>query len=475
MTATATDPQPVRSRLRQRVLLAVLLLGGVLLIASASRYVWRRYTAPTPPDISLEQVEPALREVIEASRERVRKDPYSPTAWGDLGRLLLDCRLIEPAVQAFEQAQRLDPADSRWPYLEGVALLRRDPDAALPSLRHAVELDKEGRQDGVAPRLRLAEVLLKVGQYDEAADHLRKAQEQEPDSPYVHLLLGFLSYAQGRLEESRTHLLRCRHSPYTRQKACAQLAVLSQRQHDEAAAEKYSQEARTLPPDTPLPDDLLAISKEARVGKPAQFTYLDHLMRQRRYTDAIRVARQMADKEPHYRTYVLLGQCYAAVGKLPEAEEALRRAVDLAPDNVQANYFLAKVLLTWAEADRQRRGDSDRTKASFRAAAEYARKAVAGKPGYAPGCVVLGRSLKHLGRRSEALEFLRQAVAFAPELSEPHLYLGAALAEDGQTDEARRQLEEAVRLSAPDDPGHAEALAQLAKIGKKPSFPGPDR
>jgi tetratricopeptide (TPR) repeat protein len=381
MTATATDPRPARSGRRQRILLAVFLLGGALLIAGVGRYAWRRYRAPTPPDIPLEQVDPALREAIEASRERIREDPYSPTAWGNLGRLLLDCRLIEPAVQAFDQAQRLDPADPRWPYLEGLALLRRNPDAALPSLRHAVELDEGGQQDGVAPRLRLAEVLLRAGLYDEAEDHLGKALEQEPDYPYAHLLVGFLAYAQGRFGESRTHLLRCRHSPYTRQKACAQLAVLSERQGDAAAAEKYSREARTLPPDAPFPDHLLAISEEARVGKPAQFTYLDYLVRERRYADAIVMARQMAEKEPYYRTYVLLGQCYAGLGQLPQAEEALRKAVALAPDNVQANYFLAKVLLTWAEGDRQRGGDKDRAEARFRAAAEHARKAVADTAG----------------------------------------------------------------------------------------------
>jgi tetratricopeptide (TPR) repeat protein len=282
-------------------------------------------------------------------------------------------------------------------------------------------------------------------------------------------LLGFLNYVQGRFGESQANFLRCRHSPYTRKKACAQLAVLAQRLGNATAAEKYSQEARTLPPDAPFPDHLLAISQEARVGKPAQFTYLDYLLRQRRYTDAILVARQMVEKEPNYRAYVVLGQCYASLGQLPEAEQALRKAVELAPDNVQANYFLAKVQLTWGEADRQRGA------ARFQDAAEHARKAVAGKPGYAPGCVLLGRSLKHLGRRSEALDCLRQAVAFAPELPEPHLYLGEALAEDGQTDEARRQLEEAARLSALDDPGHVEALARLAKIGKKPHPPGPGR
>jgi tetratricopeptide (TPR) repeat protein len=442
------------------------------------RYAWRRWTAPTPPDVplELEQVDPALRGAIETSRERVREDPYSPTAWGNLGRLLLDCRLIEPAVESFRQAQRLNPADPRWPYLEGVALLRRNPDAALPSLRHAVELDEGGWQHGLAPRLRLAEVLLRAGQYDEAEAHLRNAVKQEPDSPSAQLLLGFLAYAQGRFEDSRAHLLRCRHSPYTQKKACAQLAVLSQRQGDAAAAEKYSQEARILPQDAPYPDGLLAISREARVGKPVQFNYLDYLMKQRRYTDAIALARQVVEKGPDYRAYVLLGHAHSALGQLHQAEEALRKAVELAPDNVQANYFLAKVLFTWAEADRQRGGDKDgATAARFRDAAEHARKSVAGKPGHALGCVLLGRSLKRLGRRAEALDSLRQAVAFRPELPDPHLYLGEALAEDGRMVEARRQLEEAARLSAPDDPLHAEALAQLARISKKHGAPGPGR
>src|SRR5207249_4790486 len=104
--------------------------------------------------------------------------------------------------------------------------------AAEPFLRKAAELCDRVDPDNFAPRLRLAELLFATGTYADAETQLRRAAQIEPNDPTVHLDLGLLAFARNELEESRRELLRCQHSPFTQQRACAQLAAIYQRRGD---------------------------------------------------------------------------------------------------------------------------------------------------------------------------------------------------------------------------------------------------
>jgi tetratricopeptide (TPR) repeat protein len=462
---------PVVRRRRRRVLVVFSVSAGLLVLLLAAAFLWRQAppAAPAAPEIPVAGVDPELVAAIEAARTLVRQKP-SAAAWGDLGKLFRGCKFIEQAAVCFAEAERLEPANARWPYLRGEALRVRDPDAALPHLRHAVELADRGKDTAAAApmRRRLAEILLATGRYDEADGHLRRALEDDAADPSTHLGLGLLAYARDDLDESRAHLLLCLDSPFTRRRACAQMAVLAQRRDDPAAAEEYSRRARSLPPDSPWPDPLTAVSLRTLIGKSARFTFLDQLKRQRRYAEAVFLLQQMAEENPDYRVYVGLGENLAQLGRGEEAERALRLALREAPDNVNANYFLGKLLFARAEQSWKQPGEQDQAVAQFRAAADCVRQALAGKPDDRASYLLLGRSLKYLGERPQALDALRRAVECGPEDSDAHLYLGEALAEEGREDEARAQLEQAALLAGPDDPRPRQALEQLGAAGKKP-------
>src|SRR5262249_40083708 len=140
----------------------------------------------------------------------------------------------------------------------------------------------------------------------------------------------------------------------------------------------------------------------------------------------------------------------------------------LAPEKMQAYYYLAR--LSYGQAEQRWRQDSDsaRALAGFRAAADYARRALTRKPDHAMAHMILGLSLKYLGQRAEALASVGAAVACGPDLAYPHLYLGEMLAEDGHGAEARTHLEQAVRLAPADDPQPRAALERLDAASKKP-------
>jgi tetratricopeptide (TPR) repeat protein len=466
-TGNPESPRPAARRPRRRLLLAALLLGMAALAAGLGWHLWRRPTAAEPPEIALAGADPAVVEAVEAARDRVRQEPYSIAAWGHLGRLLRATDFLPEAAACFAQAERLAPNDPRWPYLQGEALLLHgDPDAALPALRHAAELTDQQGENLLAPRLRLAEALLAAGLYDEAEAPLRRAREAAPDHPCVNLDLALLAYARDDLEGSWDLLRRCRHSPFAQKKASAQLAAVEQRLGNAAAAARASRQAATLPRDLHWSDPWVMECLRLAPGKPGRFRYVEQLEAQKRYADAAQELRELLAAGSDYPAFVWLGKNLAQLGDLAGAEEALRAAVRLAPEGVQAHYVLAKILWSQAEQAWQQGGDRTKALALYRAATDAARRAIKSKPDHALAHMLLGLCLERLGRRAEALTALRQAVEYGPDLADAHLHLGEVLAADGQAAAARPHLEQAVRLAPPEDQRPRAALARLAG-GKK--------
>jgi tetratricopeptide (TPR) repeat protein len=447
-----------RSILWFALLGAIVLLGGV-----GGWYLWRRAAAPVPPEVSLTDADPALVKAVGEARDQVLQHPYSVTSWGQLGKLLSAEEHKTEAVRCFAEAERLEPNNPRWPYLWADALLPRDPDAALPHLERAAALCSRSDADNIVPLLRLAELLLDQQRNDEAALHLHRALEQEPDNPSIQLDLGILALARGALDESKTHLLRCQHSPFTQQKACAQLAEVHQRLGDATAAAEYGQRAASLPHDAHWIDPYVREYLQMAVGKPSRFRTVERLEGQGNLPEAVAELQEILVDGPDYRAYVGLGKDLAQMGNATGAEQAFRAAMKLTPENAQAYYQLSKLL--WAQAEQRWKKESERPQAleQFRSAADLARQALARKSDHALAHMYLGLSLKYLGQHEDAMASFRTASRCSPELADPHLHAGELLLEDGKEDEARRELELAAQLAKPDDPRPRAALARLGK------------
>src|SRR5262245_1404716 len=441
-----------------------LLVSSALLLglgAGAGWYAWRRLTAPEPPEVPLASDDPVLAEAVEAARTEVKKQPYSAATWGQLGKLLRGCGYKEQAEICFTHAERLAPDEPRWPYLRGELLLPGRPDAALPHLLRAAELAGRGEPDNVAPWLRLAEVLLEKGEIEEAELNFRRALDIDSRDPSVHLGLGLVADARKQFAESRRHLLRARHSPFTQQRPCALRAVVCRRLGDEVSAGTFSEQAAALPPDRRWIDPYVAECLQLAVGKSNVFLRVEQLEAQGKRRDAIDLLSQIVERAPDVRAYVGLGRNLMQLGDFQGAERALESALQLVPNSVTAHYSLAKLASERALQYRRQGGDPDAVRKQFRSAADHARRAIAGKPDHGPAHVLLGLAQKELGQKKEAQETLQRAIQCSPDLAEAHLYLGQMLAEAGQKDEARRRLEQAVRLSRPEDRRAQTALDQL--------------
>ncbi len=442
-------------RLVLRVLLGLLVAAS---LAGGAWYGWHWHTRPLPPSVDLEGADAAVVSAVDAALTRVKREPYTLAAWDDLGKLLRASDYRAEAAACFAVAERLDPAEPRWPYLRGEALATNgDAEAALAPLRRAAALCVGPHADDVVPHLRLGEVLLAQGQIDEAEEQLSQAREADPSNPNVLLNLALVAFARDDLTTSRTLAERARRSPLTQRRACVHLAAVCQRLGDETAAADYSRRLASLPTDPAWPDPYVLECLQRAVGQAGRFRYVEGREAQGRLAEAVAVQREIAKEAPDARVFVGLARNLSQLGDHAGAEEAARSALSLVPDNVQALYLLSKSL--WAQGEgAEARKEPDAARGRFEAAIVAARQALARKPDHALAHMLLGLSLKRLEKRDEAIAALRLAVQCAPELPDPHLHLGEALAEAGQVAEARTHLKHAFELARPDDPRPRAAL-----------------
>lgn len=441
----------------RRWLLALVFVAGLAAAAGLGWYGWRRYTAPVPPEIARDQLDPDLLESIETARKKIQRDPYSASHWGDLGRLLRAALLLPEATACFAQAERLDPKNPRWPYLQGESLAKSDAKAALPHLERAAQLSVNG--DTVAPHLRLAEALLALGRAEEAESHLRRALQIEPDNPSVHYNLGLAALARGDLPAALEQLRKGEHSPFTQRRACIQLAAVYRRMGDLRQADQYSRKADELPNDANWIDPFLGEALD--VGRAARFRQAEQMELRGDHRAAIELAQALIQEHPDYRSYILLAMNFGKLGQLADSEKALRAAIALEPDSFRAYKELSRLLC--ARGESLRATNPNRARADFEAGAEAARQALARRPNQATSHVTLGLCLRGLGKRKEALAAFRAAVDCGPDVAVAHLHLGEELADAGQIAEARTELERAAQLSPPDDDRARSALEKLKK------------
>ena len=455
------EPPAITRRARWLLGLTALL---VLVASTAATYHWF-FSTSSVPEIPLEGQDKEVADAIKDAREKLAKAPRSAQAWGFLGRVLLTNEVFpDIALTCFQEAERLDPDEPRWPYFAGVLLAayQEKPEKALPKLERAVDLAERDRNGPSAPRLRLAETLVSLGQVEQATGQFKKVMTVEPNNPRAHFGLGLLAYSRGDWPMCRLYLEACRGVPQARKKAYIHLATVCERLGDKENAETYAKLAASVPKDFDWSDLYiqenlrLAVRKRDRIRAAESFEADLHFEDAANYV-RILIAEYPDDDGPH----LMMGRLQGQIGNFHSAELHLLKARQMAPDKNQVHYLLSLVLLKKGEALLTSNGDPLKAKALFEESAQSARRALAILPDYGYAHMSLGLALKHLGKRADSLAELRQAVHCNPEYADNHLFLGQALADEGDVAAARYHLEQARLLAHPKDPRPKAALDKL--------------
>ncbi|HKB01651.1 MAG TPA: tetratricopeptide repeat protein [Gemmataceae bacterium] len=424
--------------------LALVVFGGVGLY----RYGNSKPAAPDPPAPDLSQVDPAIRQVIETERERVGREPQSGVAWGRLGMAYYAHIFGHEAMACFEQAERLDPDNPRWPYFQGLIHLSNDPPAAGEPLRRAVTLVHD---DTDGPRLRLGELYLRLGRLDEAAEHFGALIKRQPAHARAHLGLARVAHFRGDAVGAREQLRHAVNHAGTRKAALMLSADIHQRHGDARAARQEQARAVGLPEDPEWPDKYGAETAPFQVGEVARLRLAGQMMERNREMEAASELQQLVRDYPQSAAaWTLLGWAHMSLEQLPPAEQALRAALRFDSGQTRAWLYLGVVRL--------KRGDRTEAIACFREAGRR-------QPTYLEAHFNLGVCLKDGGDFEGAVAAFRDALRSQPLSAPVHAHLGEALLKQGRTEEALGHLRQAVELN----PEDSVARTLMEEAQKRPT------
>jgi tetratricopeptide (TPR) repeat protein len=315
-------------------------------------------------DTALEQGNPA--EAERRYRQTLEIDPGALPVVGQLAEALLQQGEFAAAAELLEVFLKAHPRSApAWCALGKTRAAEQETDAAKTAYEHALEIDGDSRDAHQG----LGRALLALGDQDGAKVHLEavaRIQGAKVDR-YRSGTAQDADAAAPRAWAAATH-----HDG----------AVLLARRGEMAAAEEAAKRA---------------IELDADAG-PSRALLAALLAKARRGDEALAVLRGWCDQAPSSaEAWISLGQMAFGQGRSAEAESALRKGIELAPDNAGALVLLARVVAP----------------ANVSEGLALAKRAVDAEP-IAANYYALADMLVRSGARDEALAALEKAMALAP-------------------------------------------------------------
>jgi tetratricopeptide (TPR) repeat protein len=391
---------------RSLVLLSILVLFLCLLCVSVT--LWLAPRSPQPPSPDLAEVDPEVAEAIAEARAKVQKQPKRSDVWGRLGMVFLAHDFHEEAQFCFAQAERLDPADVRWPYLRGLSLILTNPDAGIACLQRAAE---RCGSDPLAPRLRLAETLLNQGRLDEAELHVQQAQKTSPHNLRVQLGLSRLAVLRGQWRDALEHLDPCTNDVHAQRLAHTLRAEAWTRLGEPDKAREEQRQAADAPEDQLWPDPFVEDVLRLQRGLKFRLQRANNLFTQQNVREAVELLEETARRYPQSPAVrLLLGDIWRQFGRPDRAEQAFAEAVRLDPESVDGWFRL---------------GCMQAARNQPRAAADSFRRTIRLKPDHADAHFNLGHRLKELGDTAAAADEFRAALRCRPDYDQARQALRA--------------------------------------------------
>tara|TARA_B100000029_G_scaffold453190_1_gene478809 strand:- start:1113 stop:2390 length:1278 start_codon:yes stop_codon:yes gene_type:complete len=416
---------------------------GLLLLMSLV-VLWLVETRRGPEEefeVDLDTATPEVRLVINEAMVRVRREPGSGEAWGELAMRLRAHGFELLADQAFERAERLAPEEFRWPYLLGVSLENVEPGRAEASLRRAIQL----KPDLALPRLTLAEMLVGSDRVSEAERLFEEARSLEPDNTRALLGLARVKLDAGDAGEAERLCRRVTHIEPGSRMALELLAQVLFRRDERQEAESIRRRLETMPQietsEDPFVAEVLVLRQDPNwIAVKAQ-TMIEQGQADRAIAYLKKV---MADHPGRVRFPLQLARALGGIGRAKQSRQVLLQAVIDFPDSAELRLVLGLV-----------QGELK----NFESAVSSFDAAIARKPDYAEAWLWRGRALRDAGNLDEAISSFRQVVRYRPDMADGHGELGAMLLVVGRAREAADSLATAVDLA----PGHGTWMRRLSE------------
>lgn len=398
---------------------------------------------PAPPEVDVSRLDPAIADRINETRAQVLENRDSASAWGKLGMVYWVHNISREALICLERAEQLDPVDPRWPYLVGTITYTTDQSRAINAYERAAHL---AGTRYLTVQMRLAEVYFDQGRFPEAIVLLDAAIKNKPDDPRALRLRGQIAMAEGNAEQARELLERSVRIDPNNPATYMVLAQAHQRLGRSDDAARMRDMGTRMPPAAPDPDMILDEAYALRTGVDAWIGIARNLMLRGQVDMGIGLFQAIVKDYPNsWQGWAGLGRAYQVTGDFQRSEDALSRALQLEPGEVDVNVAQSYTLLQLgrvAEAE------------------QCARKAQAAKPDDPDVNAVLGMVLSARGDHQGAADALKRSIEVKPHQAEAQRALAASYAALGLFREALLAARESERL----DPGNLQVEKLIQSV-----------
>ena len=357
--------------------------------------------------------------------------PNEPAALNLLGTIRAKQGRLPEAEKLFMRAVR---GDNKYVgahmNLAQLYTLMGQPKNTISELKRVLLLDPKN----VEALDWLARLLLAQGEIDEGIKALEQAEQSQPLSVTLQVLLGdaYLKKGNAARAEERYQLALDQQSDDT--DAVLGLAQVSQFKGDANTASLYLTRARKMvatSPDTLYRFALVALG--AGLYEEANGTLL--------------AAIKLNPNDPAY--FLALGTTWIKKPDLVEAEQAFRRALHLQPDNPRAQMNLGYTLLEQKK---------------YPEAREWLEKSVQKDKSVPETFYYLGQIAQGQNEDERAIEFIKQALALVSSYSFAHAALGASYLRLKNYPLAQQELELSVKLNPNDAKAHYNLAVLFARL-----------
>lgn len=395
------------------------------------------------PKLSMADFLPAIRSQVQRADAAARANPRSAIASGKLGMVLDAYQQYESAGLCYERARWLDARSFRWAYYLGTLQVHQGKyDQAAVTLREALRLAPEY----LPAQLKLTESLLAVGDLDESGKIYQAILKSDPNSAVALYGMGRVEAARGKTSAAtESYRKACELFPsYGAAHYALALAYrkLGEPEKAEPHFRAYEANATVTPP---LEDPLLGAVQGLNLGAEPHLRHAVELERQGRLGEAIAEEEQALDIDPeNVQANINLISLYARKSEPQKAEQHFQVAMRLNPHRADAHYNHGVLLLA--------QGKFTKAEQAFRQALQI-------NPFYAEAQDNLGVLLERQGRMEDALAECKAALKNQPNYRLAHYHVATILARQKKYDEAISHL---LKTLIPEDestPGYLYALA----------------
>jgi tetratricopeptide (TPR) repeat protein len=397
----------------------------------------------------------------EVLRALIAAGDDSAAAHSLLGVATDNLRMDDEAERHLLAAAAKEPSHSaHWNNLALHFLRRGNRGRAIEHLRKAVELNPSGAASG----LNLASLLREDRQYAEAQPVLERALQASPSDVALRFLAAQNALDLGRparVLELYPASMRAKIPPPAWNLIGEACLALGQPEEADAA---FAQN----------PGDAGALRERGWIASQG-----------RRFDGAVALLRQSLSVEERPGTWLDLGWTYVRMEDFERAQQALERAVSLAPSDAVAQASLARIFIQRNDPDRalaaasraiqldpalpfgyHYRGQAHDARGELEAAQTDFEKAVSLRPDFTVAHIQLGKVRLARGQYAEAERALRSAVSLNPNAAQPHYLLATLYRRTGRNGEAEEEAAAFERLRAKE--AAADREDALADFPHKP-------